>query len=231
MISIAHTVYRIGPHAAVFLAPIAPVRGGQLLVTSGLSSTRSAPPELGRRIPSAPGCRGWAANEPRQRGHGPPRAGLADRASTPGIPAGWGIHRPAASGHWQVGPEAAPGPERSGTMTRQARSSAVIMDLDTHMILGTVPAPPSIRQNACQDINRTSRHYVGALPLTPVPFKHLTYRANSLSICRSCRSGKSICRAYTQRRLRLLQRSRSCRVQGGFRPICRDGSTCAAPEY
>jgi hypothetical protein len=48
-------------------------------------------------------------------------------------------------------------------MTRQARSSAAIMGFDTHMILGTVPAPPPIRQNAHQAINRTSRHYAGAL--------------------------------------------------------------------
>ena len=53
-------------------------------------------------------------------------------------------------------------------MTRQARSSATIMGFDTHMILGTVPAPPPIRQNAHQAINRTSRHYAGALGGTGV---------------------------------------------------------------
>ncbi len=51
-------------------------------------------------------------------------------------------------------------------MTRQARSSAAIMGFDTHMILGTVPAPPPIRQNAHQAINRTSRHYAEALAPT-----------------------------------------------------------------
>ena len=49
-------------------------------------------------------------------------------------------------------------------MTGQARSSAAIMGLDTHMILETVPAQPSKRQNVHQAINRTSRHYAGALP-------------------------------------------------------------------
>src|ERR1039457_787531 len=48
-------------------------------------------------------------------------------------------------------------------MTRQARSSAVIMGLDTHMILETVPVLLSTRQNAHPAINRTSRHYAGAL--------------------------------------------------------------------
>src|ERR1022692_2505377 len=48
-------------------------------------------------------------------------------------------------------------------MTRQARSSAVIMGFDTHMILETVPVLPSTRQNAHQAINRTPRHYAEAL--------------------------------------------------------------------
>jgi len=50
-------------------------------------------------------------------------------------------------------------------MTRQARSSAVIMGFDTHMILETVPVLPSTRQNAHQTINPTSRHYAEAVRL------------------------------------------------------------------
>jgi hypothetical protein len=38
------------------------------------------------------------------------------------------------------------------------------MGFDTHMILETVPALPSTRQNAHQVINPTSRHYAGTLP-------------------------------------------------------------------
>ena len=51
-------------------------------------------------------------------------------------------------------------------MTRQARSSAVIMGFDTHMILEAVPVLLPKRQNVHQVINRTSRHYAGALPAT-----------------------------------------------------------------
>jgi len=48
-------------------------------------------------------------------------------------------------------------------MTTQARSSAVIMGFDTHMILETVPVLPSTRQNAHHVINPTSRNYAEAL--------------------------------------------------------------------
>jgi hypothetical protein len=36
-------------------------------------------------------------------------------------------------------------------------------DFGTHMILETVPVPPSIPQNAHQVLNRTPRHYAGTL--------------------------------------------------------------------
>ena len=49
-------------------------------------------------------------------------------------------------------------------MTRQARPSAKIIGFDTHMILEAVPAYPSKHRNGQQAINRTSRHYAGALP-------------------------------------------------------------------
>jgi len=39
----------------------------------------------------------------------------------------------------------------------------VIMGFDTHMILEAVPAPHSNRSDAHPDINRTPRHYAGAL--------------------------------------------------------------------
>src|SRR5262245_57641499 len=48
-------------------------------------------------------------------------------------------------------------------MTRQARPSAKINGFDTHMILEAVPAQPSKHPNGHQVINRTSRHYAGAL--------------------------------------------------------------------
>src|SRR6266496_2210949 len=48
-------------------------------------------------------------------------------------------------------------------MARQARPSAKIMALDTHMILEAAPAPRSICPNGHQAINRTSRHYADAL--------------------------------------------------------------------
>jgi hypothetical protein len=55
-------------------------------------------------------------------------------------------------------------------MTRQARSSAVIMGFDTHMILGTMPAPLRYARTH-QAINRISRHYnyAGALGNWPRP--------------------------------------------------------------
>jgi hypothetical protein len=49
-------------------------------------------------------------------------------------------------------------------MTRQARPSAKINGFDTHMILEAVPARHSGHKNGHQAINRTSRHYAGALP-------------------------------------------------------------------
>ena len=49
-------------------------------------------------------------------------------------------------------------------MTRQARPSAKIIGFDTHMILEAVPAYPSKHRNGQQAINRTPRHYAGALP-------------------------------------------------------------------
>jgi hypothetical protein len=51
-------------------------------------------------------------------------------------------------------------------MTGQAQSSAMINGFDTHMILETVPAPRSTRWNGHHAINRTSRHYAGALHIT-----------------------------------------------------------------
>jgi hypothetical protein len=51
-------------------------------------------------------------------------------------------------------------------MTRQARSSAVIMGFDTHMISGVVPVLLPEHRNGHDGINRTSRHYAGALPNT-----------------------------------------------------------------
>jgi len=48
-------------------------------------------------------------------------------------------------------------------MTRQARPSAKIMGFETHMILEAVPARHSEHHNGHQAINRTSRHYAGAL--------------------------------------------------------------------
>jgi hypothetical protein len=53
-------------------------------------------------------------------------------------------------------------------MTQQARPSAKINGFDTHMILEAVPARPSERPNGHQAINRTSRHYAGALTTAPV---------------------------------------------------------------
>jgi len=50
-------------------------------------------------------------------------------------------------------------------MTPQARPSAKIMGFDTHTILEAVPAHPSKHRNGLQAINRTSRHYAGALPV------------------------------------------------------------------
>jgi hypothetical protein len=50
-------------------------------------------------------------------------------------------------------------------MTRQARPSAKIIGLDTHMILEAAPARPSEIPNGHQVINRTSHHYAEALQL------------------------------------------------------------------
>ena len=51
-------------------------------------------------------------------------------------------------------------------MTGQARSSVTIMGLDTHMILETVPVPRSPRRTAHHAINRSSRHYAGAVAVS-----------------------------------------------------------------
>jgi len=48
-------------------------------------------------------------------------------------------------------------------MTTQARSSAVIMGFDTHMILETVPVLHAQRRTGQDGINQTSRHYAGTL--------------------------------------------------------------------
>src|ERR1022692_870545 len=92
-----------------------------------------------------------------------PRAGPADRAPAAGIPAGWGIHQPAARRHRQADPGVAPGQHVSGRMTRQARSSAVIMGLDTHMILETVTVLPP---NARTSIRSSNGHHT----TTPGPW-------------------------------------------------------------
>ncbi len=49
-------------------------------------------------------------------------------------------------------------------MAGQARSSAVIMALDTHMILEAVPVSCLPRRTAHRAINRSSRHYAEAVP-------------------------------------------------------------------
>ncbi len=62
-------------------------------------------------------------------------------------------------------------------MSGQARSSEVIMGLDTHMILETVPVPRSPRRTAHRVINRSSRHYAEALASTPTV--HLDRNGNA----------------------------------------------------
>jgi hypothetical protein len=48
-------------------------------------------------------------------------------------------------------------------MKGQARLSAGIMGFDTHMILGTVPAPHPGQRTGHTVINQPSRHYAEAL--------------------------------------------------------------------
>jgi hypothetical protein len=69
-------------------------------------------------------------------------------------------------------------------MTGQAQSSAEIIGFDTRMILETVPAQRSTRRNGHHAINRTSRHYAGALPQGGMNMPKFSLR-NGLRRCAS----------------------------------------------